>query len=65
MNNSLTVSITSPANGSTYTSPVVITINANVSDDDGTVRKVEFYNGNSKLGEDDTDSPYSYTRKLD
>ena len=53
------VSITSPSNGSTYTAGSSIVINATATDD-GTVSKVEFYNGSSKLGEDTT-SPYSYT----
>ena len=54
------VSITSPASGSTFTSPASITINANASDADGAISKVEFFNGITKLGEDLT-SPYSYT----
>lgn len=54
------VSITSPANGATFTAPASITINATASDADGTVSKVEFFNGATKLGED-TSSPYSYT----
>ncbi|MFT3981641.1 MAG: Ig-like domain-containing protein [Ferruginibacter sp.] len=54
------VSITSPANGASFTAPASISINANASDADGTVSKVEFYNGATKLGED-LSSPYSYT----
>jgi len=53
-----TVSITSPANGATFTAPANITINANASDN-GAVSKVEFFNGNTKLGEDLT-SPYTF-----
>jgi hypothetical protein len=53
-----TVSITSPANGATFTAPANVTINANASDN-GSVTKVEFFNGATKLGED-TSSPYSY-----
>jgi len=59
-NSAPTVSITSPANNSSYTTPASITINATASDTDGTVSKVEFYNGATKLGED-TSSPYTYT----
>lgn len=55
-----TASITSPANGSSFAAPATITINASASDSDGSVSKVEFFNGASKLGEDAT-SPYSFT----
>jgi chitinase len=54
-----TVSITSPSNGATFTAPASITISANAADADGSVSKVEFYNGSTKLGED-TSSPYTY-----
>jgi len=54
-----TVSITSPANGATYTAPASITINATASDSDGTVTKVDFYQGGTLLGTDTT-SPYSF-----
>ena len=55
-----TVSITSPANNATYTPPASVSITASASDADGTISKVEFYNGATKLGEA-TASPYSYT----
>lgn len=55
-----TVRITSPASGSTFTAPASVTINATASDADGAIRKVEFFNGSTKLGEDAT-SPYSFT----
>jgi len=55
-----TVSITSPASGATYTAPASITINATAADSDGTVTKVDFYQGATLLGTDTT-SPYSYT----
>ncbi|MDP4209289.1 MAG: carbohydrate-binding protein [Bacteroidota bacterium] len=45
------VSITSPANNTTYTSAGTIDITANASDDDGSVAKVQFFNGSIKLGE--------------
>ncbi|MCU0428383.1 MAG: carbohydrate-binding protein [Cytophagaceae bacterium] len=54
-----TVSITAPTNGSSYTSPAAITINASASDADGTITRVEFFNGATKLGEDLT-VPYSF-----
>jgi hypothetical protein len=53
------VSITSPSNGASYTAPATITINANASDN-GSIARVEFFNGSTKLGEDTT-SPYSFT----
>lgn len=55
-----TVSITSPANGTAYTAPASVTINATAADADGTVSSVAFYNGGTLLGTDNT-SPYSYT----
>jgi Bacterial Ig domain/Malectin domain len=54
-----TVSITSPANGATFTAPANITINATASDSDGAVSKVDFYQGTTLLGTDTT-SPYSF-----
>lgn len=54
-----TVSITSPNNSDTFTEGASITITANAADSDGTISKVEFYNGSTKLGED-ISSPYSY-----
>ncbi|WP_166437226.1 glycosyl hydrolase family 18 protein [Niastella caeni] len=59
-NNPPSVSITSPANNATFTSPATVTITANASDVGGSVTKVEFFNGGTKLGEA-TASPYSYT----
>ncbi|NSL87346.1 glycosyl hydrolase family 8 [Chitinophaga solisilvae] len=60
VNNPPTVSITSPAANASFTAPATVTINATAADSDGTVKKVEFFNGATKLGEDTT-SPYSYT----
>lgn len=54
------VSITTPNNNATFTSPATISITANASDPDGTISKVEFYNGAAKLGED-VSSPYAYS----
>lgn len=45
------VSLTSPAVGSRFNAPATITLAANASDADGSVSKVEFYNGPTKLGE--------------
>jgi hypothetical protein len=55
-----TVSITSPTNNSVFNAPASITINATASDADGTVSKVDFYNGSTLLGTSSS-SPYSYT----
>jgi chitodextrinase len=54
------VNITSPAGGASFNAPAAVTITASASDPDGSVTKVEFYNGSVKLGEA-TSSPYSYT----
>ncbi|RAJ06529.1 chitinase [Chitinophaga skermanii] len=60
-NNALpTVSITSPANNTSYTAPASITINATAADSDGTIKQVQFYNGTTLLNTDTT-APYSYT----
>ncbi|WP_439882594.1 DUF4082 domain-containing protein [Pontibacter sp. MBLB2868] len=54
------VAITAPASNASFDAPAVITITATVSDEDGTISKVEFFNGSTKIGED-LSSPYSYT----
>lgn len=58
-NTAPSVSITSPADNAEFSTPATITINANASDADGTVNKVEFFQGSTKLGEDLT-APYSF-----
>ena len=59
-NASPTVSLTSPTGGTTFAAPASITLNATAADADGTVSKVEFYNGTTKLGED-LSSPYTFS----
>ena len=54
------VSLTSPANNSNFTSPATLSISATAADSDGSVSKVDFYNGSTLLASDNT-SPYSYT----
>jgi hypothetical protein len=54
-----TVSITAPANNAMLTTGS-ITLTANAADADGTVTKVDFYNGTTLLGTATT-SPYSFT----
>ncbi|MGD0754898.1 MAG: Ig-like domain-containing protein [Bacteroidales bacterium] len=59
INNGLSVVITSPGSGSSFTAPANITITVNASDSDGTISKVEFFNGPLKLAEITT-PPYLY-----
>ncbi|HEY8400016.1 MAG TPA: M12 family metallopeptidase [Cytophagaceae bacterium] len=54
------VKITSPASGASYNAPANVTINVTATDSDGSISKVEFYNGSQYLGQDLT-SPYSFT----
>ncbi len=58
-NNLPTVSITEPLHNASRQAPAYVTIKANASDSDGTITKVEFYNGSTKLFED-TSAPYQY-----
>ena len=60
INNPPEVSIVSPSDGQTFGSGASVTIDAAASDSDGSVVVVEFYNGSTKLGEDNS-SPYSCT----
>jgi hypothetical protein len=53
------VTITSPADGSSFVAPASITISANASDSDGTVSKVDFFSGPSLLASAAT-SPYNF-----
>jgi hypothetical protein len=53
------VSISAPSNGTTFTAPASFSINANAIDLDGTVTKVEFYNGTTLLGIS-LSAPYSF-----
>lgn len=52
------VSLTSPSKGSDFAENETITISASASDSDGSISKVEFFNGSLKIGEDTT-SPYT------
>lgn len=54
-----TVTITAPTNGAEFLAPGTIAIAATAGDSDGTVTKVEFFNGTTKLGED-TNAPYTF-----
>ncbi len=53
------VTLTSPAAGSTYFTGATVNLAAEADDSDGTVSKIEFYQGNTKIGEDPT-APYEF-----
>jgi bacillolysin len=55
-----TVALTSPAAGQVFAAASDITLLATANDQDGTVAKVEFYQGSTKLGES-ASAPYSFT----
>ncbi|MDD3180673.1 MAG: Ig-like domain-containing protein [Opitutaceae bacterium] len=54
-----TVSLTAPADETIYTAPATIALSATAVDADGTIGKVEFFNGTTKLG-DATTAPYDF-----
>jgi hypothetical protein len=54
------VALTQPASGASFAAPATINLAAAASDVDGTIAKVEFFNGATKLGEDVT-APYAYS----
>lgn len=56
-----TVALVTPAAGATLVAPATIALSASAADSDGTIAKVEFYNGATKLGEDLTGpAPYTF-----
>ena len=59
-NSNPTVSISSPTENQSFAQGTDIIISASASDLDGTISKVEFYDGTIRLGEDTT-FPYKYT----
>jgi len=59
-NVSPTVSLTAPANNAQYTAPATVSMTASAADSDGSITKVDFYNGSTLLYSDTT-SPYTYT----
>ncbi|HCT78101.1 MAG TPA: cellulose-binding protein [Micromonosporaceae bacterium] len=59
-NRAPTASLTSPANGASFTAPATINFAATASDPDNNLARVEFYNGSTLLGSD-TASPYTFT----
>ncbi|MFL5730847.1 MAG: glycosyl hydrolase family 8 [Cytophagaceae bacterium] len=54
------VSISSPANNASFTAGSTISISANATDSDGSISKVEFFQGSTLLGTS-TASPYTFT----
>lgn len=54
-----TVALTSPTAGATFTTPATVSITATAADSDGTITKVEFYNGATLLGSA-TAAPYTF-----
>lgn len=59
VNSAPTVSLATPTGASSLVAPANVTLSATASDTDGSVTKVEFYNGSTLLGTDTT-SPYTY-----
>ncbi len=55
-----TISLTSPAAGSSFAAPATLAIGASAADPDGTIARVDFYNGFTLIGSDTT-SPYAVT----
>jgi hypothetical protein len=55
-----TVSITSPVSGAVFSAPTNITITAVAAESDGSITKVEFFQGGTKLGESRV-APYGVT----
>ena len=56
------ITITAPANEGRFSKGSSVLITADASDKDGTVSKVEFFNGTTKLGEDST-TPFAFEWK--
>jgi uncharacterized repeat protein (TIGR02059 family) len=62
VNSPPSINISSPTKSTSFVAPATISIDASASDPDGTVVKVEFFNGTVKLGER-TSAPWSFTWK--
>lgn len=60
VNNPPTANITAPTNGATFAAPTNVTVTATGTDLDGTVVRMEFYQGTNLIGVD-TNAPYSIT----
>lgn len=55
-----TIALTAPANNATFAPGATVALAATAADSDGTIARVEFFQGGTKLGED-TLSPYTFT----
>jgi len=55
-----TVTLTSPANGTSVAAPAAVVVSANASDSDGSVSRVDFFACATLIGSDTT-APYSIT----
>ena len=55
-----TVTLTAPSNGATFAAPATINLSASASDSDGSIAKVEFYQGMNLIGTRTT-APYTMT----
>lgn len=58
-NQSPYVILTSPVSGAVFTAPAVVALTATATDADGTIARVDFYNGTTLLGTDTT-APYAF-----
>lgn len=54
-----TVTLTSPVSGTIFNFPATVTLAASAEDSDGGIAKVEFYQGEQKLGES-TQAPFNF-----
>ncbi|NEM99181.1 PA14 domain-containing protein [Pontibacter burrus] len=54
------VTLTAPKSGTSFAAGTAITLTATATDADGTISKVEFFHGTTKIGES-TKSPYTYS----
>jgi regulation of enolase protein 1 (concanavalin A-like superfamily) len=54
-----TATLTAPASGASFTAPASITLTASAADADGSVARVNFYNGSALLGSDSI-APFSF-----
>jgi len=54
------VSLNSPAGGTSYGAPATIAIGATAADSDGSIARIDFYAGSTKVGSDST-SPYTFS----
>jgi hypothetical protein len=59
-NQSPSVSMTAPSHGASFTAPATMTVSADASDPDGSIVRVDFYQGSTQIGTD-ASTPYSVT----